>query len=96
MSIKKTFEQKLEELNKRRYQEGKGTVTKRAIALDVFQGNTTASDSSKVQRFSLMLSGKRREFKSDELRILRKILQCTIDELFPISEDMDIEVKCLD
>lgn len=94
MGIKNTFEKKLNELNLKRQEQGKTIIHKKDLAKEIFKSNKSSA-TSKTQLLSSILSGNRRCFKSDELRIIRKIFSCTIDELYPISEDLDIDISVL-
>lgn len=85
------FLEKLKELNSRRKLRKQKPLNKSDIAQVLYQFEDS-SVASKAQRLSNVLSGKF-ELKYQQLRILRKIFQCSIDELFPISEDIDIIVE---
>ena len=92
--MKKIFEEKLKELNEKRKEVGKRILYKKDLAREIFS-KKNSSDKSKEQLLSSILSGNRRPFQANELRTIRKIFSCTIDELYPISEDLHIELKSL-
>jgi len=83
------FKSKLKDLNNEREKEGKDKIRKSEAAQVIFADeNSTAS--SKSQRLSNCLSGKM-EFKANQLRRMRKLFTCTIDEFFPMSEDISMD-----
>lgn len=92
--MKKIFEEKLRQLNEARKKAGKKILYKKDLAREIFSSNQS-SDKSKEQLLSSILSGNRRPFQANELRTIRKIFSCTIDELYPISEDLHIDLKSL-
>lgn len=83
------FKKKLTELNEQRATEGKDKIGK-ADAAQVIFADENSSQSSKSQRLSNCLSGKM-EFKANQLRRMRKLFTCTIDEFFPMSEDISMD-----
>jgi len=85
------FLAKLKELNARRKLLKRKPLNKSDIAQVLYQFEDSSA-ASKAQRLSNVLSGKF-ELKYQQLRILRKIFGCSIDEFFPISEDLDIIVE---
>lgn len=87
---KEIFLEKLKELNEQRKKRKLKPLNKGDIAQVLYQFEDS-SPASKTQRLSNVLSGNF-ELKYQQLRIMRKIFKCSIDELFPIGEDFDIIV----
>ena len=83
------FKTKLKELNEERAKEGKDKIGKFQAAQVIFS-DENSTESSKSQRLSNCLSGKM-EFKANQLRRMRKLFTCTIDEFYPMSEDISMD-----
>lgn len=88
-NLKQIFTDKLAKLNLERKKEGKGSIRKSDAAQFIF-GSEDSTPSSKSQRLSSCLSG-RMEFKASHLRRIRSLFTCTLDELYPMSQDIDLE-----
>lgn len=88
---KEKFNELLARLNDKRKADGKKPYRKADIAQIIYQYEDTTED-SKTQRLSNVISGKF-ELKYIQLRLLRKLFGCTLDELFPISNDIDLVVN---
>jgi len=89
--INSIFKEKLKELNSEREKDGKDKIGKYQAA-QVIIADENSSESSKSQRLSNCLSGKM-EFKANQLRRMRKLFTCTIDEFFPMSEDISMNCE---
>lgn len=90
-TIKSIFDEKLNILNKKRELEKKKPLKYSDLAVPIF-GNSKANSKTKAQKLSECLSGKYL-FSSYNLRVMRKIFRCTIDELFPVSQDIEMLIE---
>lgn len=88
---KEIFNELLAKLNAERAKKNLKPLLKGDIAQVLYQFEES-NEASKTQRLSNVLSGKF-ELKYEQLRVLRKIFNCSIDEFFPISEDLEIIVN---
>ena len=91
-TIKSIFDQKFNNLNEKRKAEGKSILTYGDLAIVIFANDKKSNSNTKRQKLSERLSGKYL-FNSYNLRVMRKIFTCTIDELFPVSQDIEMEIN---
>lgn len=93
MDTASIFRKKLLELNQKREAENKPLLSQKDVAVVIYQHSNIKSAAAAAQQLSSTLSGNRRPFNTDEIRVMRKLFNCTMDEFFPISNDLGIKIN---